>query len=343
MVIARAPRSANAPRFTAAEAKRFIAEARKNGVEVEQGRTLRARLEAHPDQFAPAARKALSAFFAEELAQLSRSAPVKLNDTQGHLADPAGVFGQSISYAPVDGQAFIGGARATDVAQGQLGDCFFLAALSSMAAQHPELVEKNLTDNHDGTYTVRLFQKGALGMFQHLDVKVDGDLAVRNQGLVYAHGTNVKELWPALYEKAWAEAFGRTGYAALNSGGVASEAIERLTGKPAARWELQAVLGEQGPDKIFESIRQGLANGDLATASTFQPRSPEAAGYPEVGLVAAHAYSLLGVGEAHGTRYVELRNPWAVVESGQDRKADGVFRMPFDEFCRRFQYLDCTV
>lgn len=343
MAVSNSAKSPAAPRFTAAEAKRFVADARKDGIAISESRELRQRLEAHPDSFAPAARKVLTAFFSEESSHRVRSQPVAIQDGHGKVADPAGVFGESITYAQVQGQAFIDGASPNDIEQGQVGDCFLLATLASIAAQQPELLEKNLTDHHDGTFTVRLFQPGAEGTFQPVDVKVDSDLVTRNSGLVYAHGTNVKELWPALYEKAYAQQFGASGYASIDRGGLPSEAMERLTGKRALRWTMGSVLASQSSDALFDTLRQGLANGDLATASTYQPRTKEAAAYPGAGLVAAHAYTLLDVGEAHGKKYVELRNPWAVVESGHDRKADGVFRMPFDEFCRRFQYLDCSV
>ena len=41
-------------------------------------------------------------------------------------------------------------------------------------------------------------------------------------------------------------------------------------------------------------------------------------------LSAWHVYTVLGVGEENGQRYVHLRNPWGNTEPGRDGKCDGV-------------------
>lgn len=45
-----------------------------------------------------------------------------------------------------------------DIRQGNIGDCYLLASLSSIAAQTPEVIKQCMRDNGDGTVTVRFFK-----------------------------------------------------------------------------------------------------------------------------------------------------------------------------------------
>jgi hypothetical protein len=56
-----------------------------------------------------------------------------------------------------DESLFVNGVSYNDVDQGQLGDCSFMASLASVAALDPNFIYEMITDNHDGTYTVRLY------------------------------------------------------------------------------------------------------------------------------------------------------------------------------------------
>ena len=44
-----------------------------------------------------------------------------------------------------------------DINQGSIGDCYFLAALAGVAKTNPGLLRKAITQNSDGTFTVRLY------------------------------------------------------------------------------------------------------------------------------------------------------------------------------------------
>jgi hypothetical protein len=115
-------------------------------------------------------------------------------------------------YVPVDGVLFRStGPSLADIRQGSIGDCYFLASLGAVAQTHPQAIRDMITDNRDGTYTVRFFIEGAAAY-----VTVDRMLPVDgNNMLVYSgagraatlptvlHSSNA--IWPHLIEKAYAQ------------------------------------------------------------------------------------------------------------------------------------------
>src|SRR5262249_39791392 len=65
------------------------------------------------------------------------------------------------NYQLASGTLFAdGGPVATDVDQGAVGDCYYLASLSETALQKPDLIRQMFIDNGDNTWTVRFFNKG---------------------------------------------------------------------------------------------------------------------------------------------------------------------------------------
>ena len=115
-------------------------------------------------------------------------------------------------YVPIDGVLFrSSGPSLADIQQGSIGDCYFLASLGAVALTHPQAIRDMITDNGDGTYTVRFFIEGAAAY-----VTVDRMLPVdSNNVLVYSgagraatlpaalHSSNA--IWPHLIEKAYAQ------------------------------------------------------------------------------------------------------------------------------------------
>jgi hypothetical protein len=99
-----------------------------------------------------------------------------------------------------------------DIQQRQLGDCYFLASLASLAQRDQNIIRQSVVDLGDGTYAVRFFENGA-----EVYVRVDGDLpteaALASDGdittddddnLFYAARGTEKAMWGPIMEKAWA-------------------------------------------------------------------------------------------------------------------------------------------
>ena len=222
------------------------------------------------------------------------------------------------------------GISVTDVRQGQIGDCFLITAMGSVAAARPDAI-RSLFVAHDvelGIYGVRLFLNGA---WQY--VIVDDYVAVTQEGegqtsLMYASSSDPNECWLPMLEKAIAKAVGCWENI---DGGFTSWALEVLTGGLCVPAD-EIMLGEDGDlpdhDALFERINAQLMRGDVLGVSTGSDDGLRAglealgmgtetvgegtAGEAVLGcgLVSGHAYSLLAVTEYQGTQLFQIRNPW---------------------------------
>ncbi|MFO0926791.1 MAG: C2 family cysteine protease [Gemmataceae bacterium] len=202
---------------------------------------------------------------------------------------------EATEYRSFSGQLFQAGASMLDVAQGRLGDCYFLAGLAGVARKRPALITGMFTDNLDGTFTVRFFHNGVadyVTVDRSLPVDANGRLVYASKGRRYDDSTN--ELWAALAEKAYAQLneagwlnrpTGKNGvntYAAIETGGGLT-AIEQQTGRTPTRVALNTITVQQ--------VRTALASGDVV----------------EVG-GEGHVYVVLSL-SSDGSR-VQVFNPW---------------------------------
>lgn len=228
-------------------------------------------------------------------------------------------------YEARPGTLVVNGMDVDDATQGQVGDCYFIASLASLAKVKPELLAKAVTANANGSYTVTFYEreKGQKTPTP-VQVTVDGTFPTRYGRPEYAAARSSKELWPLVFEKAFAAWKG--GFDAIE-GGMAATALEALTGvKP----EFFPVGDGLDPKKVFKQLEAACGSGAavVALSKTWDPS--------ERGIVADHAYSLLGVEERGGERYVTLRNPWGEREPGHDGRDDGIFTMTLAKFLTSF-------
>jgi Ca2+-binding RTX toxin-like protein len=100
------------------------------------------------------------------------------------------------------------GPKLTDINQGILGDCWFVATLASVARTKPQFIRNMVVDLGDGTFAVQLFSGPTS---QRMFVRVDADLWVNeeNQPIFARFGTNGC-LWAPIVEKAAALLYGGT-------------------------------------------------------------------------------------------------------------------------------------
>ena len=168
----------------------------------------------------------------------------------------------------------------TDEYQGELGDCYFISALGTLADSNPAAVQNMFIDNGDGTFTVR-FYTGTYGtIYNYSDgsisagftnnigtadyVTVDrmlptgttGILAYADYGASYANTAN--SLWIPLAEKAYAQ-WNQTG----KEGRDGQNAYASIQGGWMATVDAQ-VLGYNATDYIMTSTSEQVAINALA-------------------------------------------------------------------------------
>ena len=110
----------------------------------------------------------------------------------------------------------------SDVRQGELGTCYFLATLSAMA-ENPERVKARFYTqevNEAGIYLMSFFING-----KETPVYVDEYFPVKYNQPCFAKFD--KKLWVALLEKGWAKIHGTFG---LTDGGICGIAADHLLG-----------------------------------------------------------------------------------------------------------------
>ncbi|XP_005381396.1 PREDICTED: calpain-3 isoform X4 [Chinchilla lanigera] len=252
----------------------------------------------------------------------------------------------------------IGGANRTDICQGDLGDCWFLAAIACLTLNERLLFrviphDQSFTDNYAGIFHFQFWRYG-----DWVDVVIDDCLPTYNNQLVFTKSNHRNEFWSALLEKAYAKLHGS--YEALK-GGNTTEAMEDFTGGVTEFFEIK-----DAPRDMYKIMRKAIERGSLMGCSidTIVPVQYETR--MACGLVKGHAYSVTGLEEAlfkgEKVKLVRLRNPWGQVEWNgswsdgwkdwsfvdKDEKArlqhqvteDGEFWMSYDDFIYHFTKLE---
>ncbi|XP_038567861.1 calpain-9 [Micropterus salmoides] len=252
----------------------------------------------------------------------------------------------------------VGGADRTDICQGQLGDCWLLAAIASLTLKKEALArvvphDQEFDHNYAGIFHFQFWQHN-----KWLDVVVDDRLpSVRNK-LIMLHSASNDEFWSALLEKAYAKMYGS--YESLK-GGSTMEAMEDFTGGVGECYETKSA-----PENLFNIMKKALDRGSMLGCSIDITSSAESEAKTTTGLVKGHAYSITGLDEVNFRgkmiQLIRIRNPWGQVEWNgpwsddsrewtyvdkaektrlqQDSADDGEFWMEFEDFKRNYDKVE---
>ncbi len=227
------------------------------------------------------------------------------------LPDPKPLAG-SATYTEFTGLPLFptAGPQATDVKQGWIGDCYFLAPLASLAQENPDLIRRLVVELGDGTYAVRFRRDGG-----SVYVRVDNDLVISNGVMtpLYAKLGPEGAMWVAIVEKAFANfRRGEGTYASLHSGWM-NEAFGALG------FASETFYGTNGePIDVLARAKTELNKGAAVTWAT----GSIPAGIP---LIADHVYTIDDVQlDAEGQpAFIRLLNPWGSDGGGNDGADDG--------------------
>uniref|UniRef100_A0A914VZY4 Uncharacterized protein n=1 Tax=Plectus sambesii TaxID=2011161 RepID=A0A914VZY4_9BILA len=251
-----------------------------------------------------------------------------------------------------------------DVVQGELGDCWLLAAIANVTL-YPNLFktiiykeDQSFKKDYTGAFHFQFWQYG-----HWVDVVVDDRLPTYDGKLVFMHSADNDEFWSALLEKAYAKLNGS--YEALMAGST-SEAMEDFTGGLCEMFEMRDPPKDLFSIMLKANERQSLMGGSVeADPYIFEARESN-------GLVRGHAYSITDVKMVNVTlpsggrglmQLLRLRNPWGnasewngawsdrslewyyvteeeKVELGLVSAADGEFWISFHDFVKNFEKLE---
>ncbi|XP_067311188.1 calpain-1 catalytic subunit [Pseudorasbora parva] len=239
-----------------------------------------------------------------------------------------------------------------DYAQGNIGNCWFLASVGALTFQS-NLLHKVVPDgqsfshNYTGLFHFRFWRFG-----KWYDVVIDDKLPTINRQLIFVRSKTKNEFWPALLEKAYAKVCGS--YADMHTGRV-SEALMDFTGGVHMHYILKTA-----PTDLWEIMYRAFQSEVLMGCETppgKEERLPN-------GIVLGHAYTVTKVYQVMSGKYpvqlVRLFNPWGDSEwngdwsdksplwntvSDEDRKQhvldeNGEFWMPMKDFLRTFDNMD---
>ncbi|XP_058887145.1 calpain-5-like [Acipenser ruthenus] len=275
-----------------------------------------------------------------------------------------------------DPHLFVNGISAHDLHQGQLGNCWFVAACSSLASREslwqkviPDWKEQEWDQQkkeaYAGIFHFRFWRFG-----EWVDVVIDDRLPTINNQLVYCHSNDSNEFWSALVEKAYAKVYGC--YEALDGGNTADALVDFTGGvsEPLDLIEGQIVQDEESRNRLFERVLKVHNREGLISCSIRATTSADMEARLDCGLVKGHAYAVTDVRKVrlgHGLLsylkseklfMIRMRNPWGEKEwngpwsdsseewqkvSKSEREKlgvtvqdDGEFWMTFEDFCKYY-------
>ncbi|XP_041864684.1 calpain-1 catalytic subunit-like isoform X1 [Melanotaenia boesemani] len=251
------------------------------------------------------------------------------------------------------------GASRFDFGQGTVGDCWFLAPISSLTFQQRLMSQVVPMDqsfkNYAGIFHFRFWRFG-----KWVDVVIDDYLPILNSQLLFVHSKCGNEFWASLLEKAYAKVCGS--YADLNAG-LPPEACKDFSGGVNMTYKLKEVHYPGHDQELWLLLSRATGCKSLICCGTAQGENKLNNTVAHTGLVDTHAYSVTAVTEVeyYGSKVklVRIMNPWGKQEwngkwsdssdlwnkvSPADREKcfnrnDGEFWMELEDFCYYFAIL----
>lgn len=209
-----------------------------------------------------------------------------------------------------------------DPVQGAVANCYLIAALSSVAWARTYVIAQRTRATGTGpqNFVDMIEFCRAYGGAKPKQIEVTELLPLNTPGntFIYARSSEPGEIWPAVYEKAFAKWV-------TNDAGDKPDILKTAYGDMvAAAASLTGLApyyyGNSGlsENDIWQKVRE-----NCISMKTFNPMvawtygtspSPDV-NYANAHIAANHAYSILGWQYANNQKYIILRNPWGNYEA----------------------------
>lgn len=245
------------------------------------------------------------------------------------------------NYGEIVAELFVKGAidenkiDPNDVQQGQLGDCFFLAAIAAVARANPKALEKLIKDNGDGTYDVTLYVKKNFLSWSRSPtvIKVKPEFPQMADGTPAYAKMGDNELWVMLLEKAYAQYEGS--YKGID-GGYTEKAMGVLTGENGKSYKIKNYTEKELLEAISEAIKnkQPIVADSKKIGKKDKEKSKLAKG---LNIIGGHSYPVKSVSGNN----ISLQNPWTNVNT-EDSADNYDITLSISDFKKYFNDFNIT-
>jgi len=232
-----------------------------------------------------------------------------------------------------------------DPIQGAVANCYYIAALSAVAWATPyRISHRTRATGETQQAFVDMVEFYSGGTAERVEVSEAVPLRMPANAPIYARSSEPGEIWPAVYEKAYAK--WTTG-----TGGDKPDITATAYGDPVGAAAELTGLGRHyyltasnSASDLWNRVRANsrsyrTINPMVAWTYSSAANAPTAIDYAAANVVANHAYTVLGWAYQGGTRYVVLRNPWGNTEATTGEMA-GVWTAYDESFWRHVNLPD---
>jgi calpain family cysteine protease len=232
------------------------------------------------------------------------------------------------------GEFFDEAAEFFDPVQGAVGDCYLIAALASVAWARPYLIAQRTratgTGQPDFVDMIEIHEGATTKQ-----IEVTEKLPLNSPGntYIYCRSSETGEIWPAVYEKAYAKWRTKvttdTPDISAIAGGDPVAALAQLSGLTPYYFSNPSIAAHDIWQKVRENSLSRKTFNPMVAWTYCSP--PAGVNYSSAHIAGCHAYSILGWSYDNAKEYIVLRNPWGFfeatlnVDSGSYVAYDGSF------------------
>lgn len=223
----------------------------------------------------------------------------------------------------------------TQISQGQVGDCFVLSPMGTLANENPAFIQNMIHINTNGTESVTLYEaaNGSKVGFSTTSFKAVTEVVTNNfasnsvnNGSTQAMQNGTKIIWPNILEQAMAQLNGTTNLNSIANGGYPSLSLEQLTGKVATANGTNVMTAA--------TINADLTAKDMITLDS-------AVNNTQFNIVGGHSYMVVGSATIGGVACAEVNNPWGFNAPGTNTIAGtGTGYIPMTKLASLFCEMD---